>query len=352
MPVTGVLALGSGAYSSKISIFELMRKFLIIGFFGLMSSFGLFFCGLHDFSLPTSERKMVEALQEALVLGSRTAAKNLGDSSCDWKGNSTECATGYLGNKLVEIAVPDTVKNILDKINTFTNSFTNTLNGLNPEVKSLVQSSLQSGLGSSYNAIFSLGKYGDSIKVALNRGAEKAAPQSVEVFKEAIFGMGFTNARGILMGNEFAATTYLHNTTYSGLQTAFSPIIKEPLDFLKVNDYWKPIAQNYKAFAMAYSEFLSYPLLPNLGISVSAMPALPIPYDSYINNNLPDDLSTYLSTYATGKALDGLFYMVGTQESKLRADPLGAVKAAGALISDTVGDLLVDVFGKAKNNAL
>jgi hypothetical protein len=323
-----------------------MRKFLVIGVFGLMSSFGLFFCGLHDFYKGAPEDRMVEALQEALFLGSQTAAKNLGNSSCaESTAQAGQCITGYLGNKLVEIALPDTVKEVLDKINTFTNTFSNTLNGLQPGVKT----SLLNALGSSYNSLSTLGKYGDSIKVALNRGAEKAAPQSVEVFKEAIFGMGITNAKGILMGNEIAATSYLRSTTFNGLQTSFKPIIKEPLDLLKINSYWEPIAKNYKAFAIAYSDFLSFPLLPNLGLNPAQMPALPLQFD---NNSLPDDLSSYLSGYASGKALDGLFYMVGTQESKLRADPLGAVKAAGGFISDAVGDLLVDIFGKAKDDLL
>jgi hypothetical protein len=326
-----------------------MRKFLIIGFFGLMSSFGLFFCGLHEFYQNVPEDRMVEALQEALFLGSQTAAKNLGDGSCaESKAQAQQCITGYLGNKLVEIALPDSVKMVLDKINTFTNSLSNTINGLQPDVKS----NLLSYLGSSYSSIFDLGHWGDSIKVAMNRGAEKAAPQSVEVFKNAIFGMGFTNAKGILMGNDTAATTYLHSTTFDGLKTSFKPIIREPLKLLDINKYWKPIAQNYKAFASIYEGWITSPLLGHLGITDPAamMPALPLPND---DTKLPDDLEIWLSEYTTGEALNGLFKMVGQQESKLRADPIGAVKAAGGFISDdAVGDLLVDVFGRAKNNML
>jgi hypothetical protein len=274
---------------------------------------------LHDFSQGISEKKMVEALQQALVVGSKTAANNLGDSSCELR----ECATGYLGNKLVEIAVPDTIKNVLNKINSITTSLNSSPAG-------------QAFLHSFGSSIEGLGKYGDSIRIALNRGAEKAAPQSVDVFQNAIFGMGFSDAKGILMGRDTtAATSYLHNATYSGLQTAFAPIIKEPLKLLNPNKFWEPIASNYNSFASSYNRYGGNSIAGQLRYS-----------------DLPEDLSSYLSEYATGKALDGLFLMVGKQESKLRADPWGTVKDLGGFIDDTVGDLLGDVFSKAKNNAL
>ncbi len=302
-----------------------MRKFFLICALVLSS------CQLQEWRDSNNaelEARMTNALQEALVLGSKTAASNLGDTSCV----SKDCVTGYLGNKLVEIVVPDTVLNVLNKINSFTNS----INSLSPTAISL----LQTALGSQYSSIFNLGKYGDSIKVALNRGAEKAAPSSVDVFRNAIFGMSLSDARGLLLGDSLAATTYLHTTTYSGLRSAFSPILKEPLDLLNPNKFWKPIASNYNSFATTYLGLASNPLL-----SSSALPGLP--YQA-----LPDDLSAYLAEYATGKALDGLFLMVGKQETKLRADPWGTVSAAGDFITDTIGDLLGDIFTKAKNNLL
>jgi len=262
---------------------------------------------------------MVKALQEALVLGSKTAAKNLGDGSCT---TSTGCITGYLGNKLVEIAVPDTIREVL--------SFIDRINA--PEVQGLL--SIIPGISS--NALSGLGKYGDSIKIALNRGAEQAAPKSIDVFRDAIFGMSFSDARGMLLGDSVAATNYLHATTYSGLQSAFAPIIREPLKLLNPNKFWGYIAPKYNSFARAYS---------SLNYSSSLLPALPY-------NALPEDITTSLSEYATGKALDGLFLMVGKQETQLRLDPWGTVQALGGFITDSVGDLLSDVFGKAKNGLL
>jgi hypothetical protein len=319
-----------------------MRKFLVACSFGAIAALGLFSCGLHDDFL--SEEKMVEALQEALVLGSKTAADNLGDSSCESKlANLGECTKGYLGNKLVEILLPDTVSRVLNQIN----SFTSKLNAL----PSPVQSALKTALGSTYNSLLDFSGYASSLKNALNRGAEQAAPASVEVFKDAILGMSFVDARDVLLGDSVAATSYLKTTTYGGLQNAFGPIIKKPLDLLNPNQYWKPIASAYNSFATAYasaavsSAINGYNTLnPSNKVTLPSLP--------YGDGSLPTDLSESLTNWATGKALDGLFKMVGKQEAQLRADPWGTISALGGFITDTVGDLLGDVFGRAKDGLI
>jgi hypothetical protein len=317
-----------------------MRNTFFAGLLAIAVSF-LFSCGLHEL-IPTddlSESKAIEAMKEALILGSKTAAANLGDSSCEENLSALgECTKGYLGNKLVEIALPDTVANVLDKIS----SFSKALDILPNSAKSL----LQAGIGNQYNSISGLEEYATNIKTALNRGAELAAPNSIDVFKEAIFGMSFSDVNEILFGDSIAATSYLEATTYNGLKTAFAPIIKEPLDLLKPNKYWEPLASNYNSFANAYSNFSnsinSNTLLKN-ALGNSALPSLPY-------SGLPEDLSGFLAEYATGKALDGLFLMVGKQESKLRADPWGTVRAVGEFITDTVGELLGKVFSSAKGD--
>jgi hypothetical protein len=289
-----------------------MRNFLFVCFFGFASAFSLFSCGMHDLfsELNPQNARVVEALKEALVLGSKTAALNLGNASCTSSAvEARNCATGYLGNKLVEIALPDTIKNVLGKINSFTNS-------VPPSLK---------------ESISSLGKYGDSIKIALNRGADQAAPASLDVFRDAIYGMSFKNANEILNGNSTAATSYLQLTTYDNLQAAFKPIIEIPLKLLNPEKYWSVISYGYNSFASAYS--------------TGGFDKSKLPYAS-----LPSDISEHLAEYATGKALDGLFLMVGKQETSLRADPWGTVSGVGGLISDATGELLGDVFSNAQKS--
>lgn len=335
----------------------------------LACTFVLLSCGVHDmFNLGLTNEKMIEALQEALVLGSKTAALNLGDSSCE---STTECVTGYLGNKLVEILLPDTVAAVFEKIEKFSDEldamgFTNALNSFSKygllktnDVEALNLSKTAASLKKDYDyGIFGkLKGFAHDMKVALNRGAEQAAPNSISVFKDAIFGMSFSDARGVLMGDSAAATSYLRDRTYTGLSSAFAPIIKEPLDVLKPNQYWQPLASGYNSFANSYASFqsqlthLSSDPAKNLiikqyfGSGGSNLPELPY-------NNLPEDLSGTLATWATEWALDGLFKMVGRQEAKLRDDPWGAIKDVGNMISNAVGDLLGDVFSKAKDGTL
>ena len=52
-----------------------------------------------------------------------------------------------------------------------------------------------------------------------------------------------------------------------------------------------------------------------------------VPLVTQVNTNLPD--------YATGKALDGLFVMVGLEEKKIRKDPAARIS-----------DILKTVFGQ------
>jgi len=321
-----------------------MRKFLIACSFSVIAAFGLLSCGNHLFDTE-SESRMVKALQEALVLGSKTAASNLGDASCAANlQEAGKCTTGYLGNKLVEIFLPDTVSRVIGKINSFTNEFN--------ALPSSVQTALKTLVGEQYSSLLNLGGYATSLKNALNRGAEQAAPASVDVFERTIRGMSFTDAKNVLMGDSIAATSYLEATTYSGLHSAFGPIIKTPLDLLKPNQYWEPIASKYNSFARAYANAINSPLvssaLSGYNTVNSHKASLPgLPYE-----DLSPDLSESLTNWATGKALDGLFKMVGRQETQLRADPWGTVQALGGSITDSVGELLTDVFGKAKNGLL
>ena len=303
---------------------QIMRKFIFIAFFSLALSLGLLSCGLHSlFADDLSDSRIVEALQEALFLGSQTAAENL-STPCSNSGGG--CATGYLGNtrkidalgNTLEIVLPDTIKNVL--------GFVGKVDGFPSPVKSAI---------TSVTNISSFQGYADDIKKTLNRGAEQAAKEAVPLFRDAIFGMSFSDARSILFGNDnTAATSYLKNATFPHLKELFGGKLTAMLNNLNLNAFCAPLVKGYNSVATVYNPMQS-------SATYNSLPKLP--YD-----NLPSNLSERLSDYATGRALDGLFYMVGVQEANLRADPWGAVKAVGGFITDTVGDLLVDVFSKAK----
>lgn len=141
----------------------------------------------------------------------------------------------------------------------------------------------------------------DALVTKMNRAAEKAAPQALEIFVKAIEGISFDDAAGILNGGDQAATTFLKEKTGANLTVAFQPIVTstmEELGLVKLyNDYTGTVGDN--------------PL-------VKAM--------------LPD-----LNEYVTAKAVDGLFVMVAERETQIRKNPAARVTT-----------LLQDVFGALK----
>lgn len=139
----------------------------------------------------------------------------------------------------------------------------------------------------------------DDFVLSMNRAAEKAAPKAVSIFADAIKHMTFDDAQKILRGSNTAATDYFKEKTSATLFKEFKPTVTESMD--KVG-----VAQSYKKMTAQYDN---------------------IPFMKKEDINLDD--------YVTNKALDGLFYMVGQEEQKIRTNPAAQVT-----------DLLKKVFGK------
>jgi hypothetical protein len=145
-------------------------------------------------------------------------------------------------------------------------------------------------------------KVEDIILEKINRGAEDAAKKATPIFKKAITGMSFSDAMGILMGNQDAATRYLQGATNQELYSAFNPVIVESLDKFKARDYWADAVNTYNK----------------------------IPFVEKVNSDLDD--------YVTQQALNGLFSMVEKKEIDIRTN-----------ISSRTTDLLKKVFAKQDN---
>jgi hypothetical protein len=130
-----------------------------------------------------------------------------------------------------------------------------------------------------------MGAQVDELELSMNRAAERASKQALPVFTDAIKKMTIQDARGILGGDDTAATAYLRRTTGDDLRTRFRPIVDG--------------AMSQVGTVKTYDRFVG---------SVAAVPFAGKP-------NLD------LRSYVTGKALDGLFFMVGQEEKKIRSDP-------------------------------
>lgn len=142
----------------------------------------------------------------------------------------------------------------------------------------------------------------DEAILKINRGAEDAAKRAAPIFKRAITQMSFQDAMGILMGQQDAATTYLHSATYQNLYTAFNPVIVNSLDSFGANKAWNDIITRYNK----------------------------IPLVQKVNPDLDD--------YVTTQALTGLFSMVEKKEVEIRSD-----------VNARTTDLLRKVFAKQDN---
>jgi hypothetical protein len=125
----------------------------------------------------------------------------------------------------------------------------------------------------------------------LNRAAEDAAGEAKPIFVNAITSMTIADGKTILFGKDsFGATTYLKTKTTADLKLAFNPKIKVSLDKVGATDIWKTFANTYNLVSTT-------------------------------------KLNTDLVDYTTTKALDGLFYVVGTEEQAIRKDPLARVNS-------------------------
>jgi len=143
-----------------------------------------------------------------------------------------------------------------------------------------------------------LSKYVDEFVLTMNRAAEKAAPVATDIFIGAVKEMTIIDAIQILRGNETAATEYFRSKTYGKLYGAFKP----------------PVAQAVQDVGVTRS----YQKLVDKGKKMRVV----------------KDSSLDLDHHVTSKALDGLFFMVGEEEKKIRKDPVARVT-----------DLLKKVFG-------
>ena len=143
-----------------------------------------------------------------------------------------------------------------------------------------------------------MGSRVDDFVLSMNRAAERAAPAARQIFGSAIGEMTFDDARKILGGGDTAATDFFKAKTTSRLTEAFRPVVERSMGEVGVT--------------RQYNEL------------VGAAQALP-----FLKTESLD-----IDGYVVGKALDGLFHVVGEQERMIRVNPAARTT-----------DLLKQVFG-------
>ena len=138
------------------------------------------------------------------------------------------------------------------------------------------------------------------LQLKMNRAAEQAAPKALDIFTTAASNMSIDDARGILTGPQDAATQYFRRATSDSLTTSFHPIVQSTLSG----------AGAVKALAAVQGRASAIPFLGQQMGSFS------------------------LTDFTVGKALDGLFHYMASEEVAIRTNPMARST-----------DLLKKVFG-------
>jgi hypothetical protein len=118
----------------------------------------------------------------------------------------------------------------------------------------------------------------------MNRAAEDAVKEATPIFVSAIKNMSISDAKGILLGNQNAATSYLQNATTTDLYAKFNPVVKTSFAKVGADKVWASMIQKYNT----------------------------LPFVTKVNPDLND--------YVTNQALVGVFKMVGLEEKNIRTD--------------------------------
>ncbi|MGE4292444.1 MAG: DUF4197 domain-containing protein [Desulfovibrio sp.] len=143
------------------------------------------------------------------------------------------------------------------------------------------------------------GELADAFVESMNSAAEKAVPETVDIFTKAIKAMSFEDAKGILEGSDDAATSYFKEHSTNDLTTLIRPLVSQAMETVGVT-------QRYKALTSGVS-------------SVGAL----------LGKDWLD-----LDGYVTEKTVAGLFTIMAEEEAKIRENP-----------AERTTELLKKVFG-------
>src|SRR5689334_10135959 len=87
------------------------------------------------------------------------------------------------------------------------------------------------------------GKVADDFIAAMNHAAERAVPESIDVFKNAVKQMSFTDARNIVRGSDDAATQFFRRTSENRLREKFLPIVQKFTEQVGVTAEYKRLME-------------------------------------------------------------------------------------------------------------
>lgn len=141
----------------------------------------------------------------------------------------------------------------------------------------------------------------DELVTAMNRAAEAAVPQAKNLLINAVKSMSVEDGKQILTGGDNAVTQFFAGKTRAPLSVTFLPIVTKATEKVSLAGKYNAVAAKAAGLGLLRRE------------------------------------DANIEQYVTGKALDGLYLMIGEEERKIRRDPIGSGSA-----------ILQRVFGSLK----
>jgi hypothetical protein len=149
-------------------------------------------------------------------------------------------------------------------------------------------------------AVFGRAQQVEDLELAMNRAAENAVPLARNLLVEAVRKMSVIDAKNILTGGDTSVTGFFAAKTRTPLGSSFLPVVRQATAKVGLAQKYDRIAQKGQGFGLVKAE------------------------DASIDH------------YVTRKALDGLYFMIGEEEKKIRRDPVGT---GSALLQKVFGAL-------------
>jgi len=159
---------------------------------------------------------------------------------------------------------------------------------------------LPSGLDSAAKLLKSTGQGAkvEELETAMNRAAEQAVPEAGPLLSNAVKQMTVTDAKKIVTGGDTSVTQFFASKTRAPLTERFLPVVTRATDKVSLAEKYNAVAGQAAGFGLIKKK------------------------------------DANIQQYVTGKSLDGLYFMIGEEERKIRRDPIG-----------TGSDILKKVFG-------
>lgn len=132
----------------------------------------------------------------------------------------------------------------------------------------------------------------DELVTAMNRAAEAAVPQARQLLIDAVKSLSVEDALQLVRSRSgIAVTEFFAGKTRAPLTDRFLPVVARVVDRVKLAERYNAVAARAARLGLVKGE------------------------------------QANVQQHVTAKALDGLFFMIGEEERKIRADPVGTGSA-------------------------